>query len=140
MQAEKETEQLMKRLDKLGLLAKDADPTEVLTLSLEQVLNSRLQTVVHHMGLANTPKQARQFIVHGHVNIGDRTITIPGYLVRRYEESTVSVNPNSPYTSEAHPMRTQGQPKEDMTGLGNDAPAVSPPAEEPKTEEPPKEA
>ena len=120
LQAEKETDQLLKRLEVLGILASGSSLNDVLAINLEQVLNRRLQTVVHHLGLANTPKQARQFIVHGHVNVGDRTVTIPGYLVRRTEEGAIQINPNSPYESETHPMRAQGQKQEDMTGLGNE--------------------
>jgi small subunit ribosomal protein S4 len=123
LQAEKETDQLLKRLEVLGILQSGAGISDVLAISLEQVLNRRLQTVVHHMGLTNTPKQARQLIVHGHINIGERTVTIPGYIVRRLEEGEVQINPNSPFDSETHPMRVQGQKQEDMTGLGNEPPA-----------------
>jgi small subunit ribosomal protein S4 len=101
-------------------------------INLEQVLNRRLQTVVHHMGIATTAKQARQFIVHGHIHVEGRTITIPGYLVRRTEEGMIQFNPNSPYDSEMHPMRAQGQKQEDTTGLGNEP---APPAEEAKKED-----
>jgi len=133
MQAEKETDQLLKRLEVLGILQSGGQLQDVLSLNLEQILNRRLQTVVHHMGLANSPKQARQFIVHGHIHVGGRTITIPGYLVRRTEEGFIQFNPNSPYESEMHPMRVQGQKTEDTTGLGNEPAAA--PAEEEKKEE-----
>ena len=34
-----------------------------------------------------SPYQARQIVVHGHVSLGNRKINLPGYLVRKDEES-----------------------------------------------------
>ena len=42
--------------------------------------------MVLRKGLASTARQARQFIVHGHVSIDGRKVTIPGYIVNRGEE------------------------------------------------------
>ena len=39
--------------------------------------------------MAFTPKQARQFIVHEHITIGERKITSPSYIVSVGEESMV---------------------------------------------------
>jgi small subunit ribosomal protein S4 len=36
-----------------------------------------------------SPYQARQLVVHGHVSIGNRKINLPGYLVKREEESLI---------------------------------------------------
>jgi small subunit ribosomal protein S4 len=36
-----------------------------------------------------SPYQARQLVVHGHVSIGNRKINLPGYLVKREEESQI---------------------------------------------------
>ena len=37
--------------------------------------------MVFKKGMALSPLHARQLIVHGHVAIGERAITIPGYEV-----------------------------------------------------------
>ena len=82
------TEQLKKRKDgmmdklfKMGLVKKGADIDEVLGLTLNDILDRRLQTMVYKKGLVNTPKQARQFIVHKHVTIGGKIVNIPSYIV-----------------------------------------------------------
>ena len=73
--------QLFTKLIKLGLLSKDADLDDVLGLTIEQVLNGRLQTHVYKLGLASTIKQARQFIVHGKILVNGNVVTAPSYKV-----------------------------------------------------------
>jgi ribosomal protein S4 len=55
--------------------------------------------------MAHSPKQARQFIVHGHVSINGRKMTIPGYLVLKDEEGAIEYRPGSPLSSDMHPER-----------------------------------
>ncbi|MDL5502111.1 MAG: S4 domain-containing protein, partial [Candidatus Methanoperedens sp.] len=56
-------------------------------------------------GLANTPKQARQFIVHGHISVSGRKITVPGYLVPASEELSLGYYTGSGLSNESHPSR-----------------------------------
>ena len=93
---------------------------DVLALDVEAVLQRRLQTLVYVKGLANTPRQARQFIVHGHMAVGPRRVDIPGYLVRREEEDAIVYDPRSPVASDLHPARP-GAPASE-TPLGPAAP------------------
>jgi len=87
---------LVNKLYKMGLLASpNATIDDILNLTVEDVLERRLQTILFRKGLARTIHQARQFIVHGHVVIGDRRITSPGYLVSRDEEELVAIAPDS---------------------------------------------
>ena len=44
-------------------------------------LERRLDNVVYRMGFAPTRTAARQLVAHGHIMIGDRTVTIPSYQV-----------------------------------------------------------
>lgn len=105
-QAKIETEQLLAKCARLALLPEQGSTlNDVLTLDTENVLARRLQTIVYRKGLAFTPKQSRQFIVHGHTAIGARKITIPGYLVKRGEEELIQYNPNSGLANDLHPMR-----------------------------------
>ncbi len=105
-QAEKEIQELLRRLARLGLLPLEgASLDDVLALEMENVMERRFQTIVYLQGLANTVKHARQLIVHGHVAIGDRKVTIPGYLVKKDEEGAISYHPHSEMANEAHPAR-----------------------------------
>ncbi len=106
-QAEKEKEELLKRLAKLGVLPVEAKIDDVLALTLEDVLGRRLQTLVYFHGLANTPKHARQLIIHGHIAISGRKLRVPSYIVRKSEEDMINYAPSSPLTDEMHPMRPQ---------------------------------
>ena len=106
-QAMREMKNLMDRLYSMGILPKDADLNDVLSLTVENILSRRLQSIVYNKGLAVTIKQARQLIVHGHIYLGGRRVTVPGYLVKRLEEDTVTYNPSSPFSREGHPMRPE---------------------------------
>ncbi len=110
-QAEKEREQLLRRLGRLGLLPLDGTTLDdVLGLDVEALLSRRLQTLTFLKGLAFTPRQARQFIVHGHVSIEGRRVTIPGYLVNRQEENAILYDERSPIANDLHPVRQGAQP------------------------------
>src|SRR5207245_10674608 len=89
-----------------------ARPTrhDVLALDVESILSPRLQTLTFLKGLAFTPRQARQFIVHGHVSVGGRRVTIPGVLVSRTEENVITYDERSAISSDLHPVRQTGQP------------------------------
>jgi len=105
-QAKTETDQLLAKCARLNLLTQEgATLNDVLTLNIEAILSRRLQTVLYRKGLAYTPKQARQLIVHGHAAIGPRRVTIPGYIVKRGEEDLVQYHETSPISNDLHPMR-----------------------------------
>jgi small subunit ribosomal protein S4 len=80
---------LIKKLSKLGLLNEDAVLDTVLGLSVDEILERRLQTILLKLNMAKTPYQARQLIVHGHISISDRRTSAPGYLVSRDQESQI---------------------------------------------------
>jgi small subunit ribosomal protein S4 len=81
---------LLEKLTKLGLLKeKGAGLDDVLALSENDVLERRLQTVVFRKEMAKTPRQARQHIVHGHIEIDGRRTDVPSYLVSVDEESKI---------------------------------------------------
>ncbi len=104
-QAEVEKVQLLQRLNRLGLLPADAVLDDVLSLGLEDILDRRLQTVVFKKGLARTTRQARQLIVHGHIEVNGQVIRSPGYIVLKEEENTITYARNSPFAKESHPER-----------------------------------
>lgn len=49
---------------------------------LLQILESRLDNVVFRLGLANTRREARQIVNHGHITVNGSKVDIPSYLVK----------------------------------------------------------
>lgn len=84
-----EQKAFFEKLNKVGLNVKDI--SDVLALGEENLLKRRLQTVVYKKGLANTPKQARQFIVHKHILVGGKIVNIPSYIVPVELENQIEV-------------------------------------------------
>lgn len=108
-QAGKEMEELLKRLNKLGLLGEEATLDDILVLDAEALLSRRLQTMAYLKGLSYSQKHARQLVVHGHIAIGGKRVTVPGYFVKRLEEEGIDYIPNSPLANELHPARPKDE-------------------------------
>ena len=92
-----EEAQLIEKVRELGLLNTE-NPTidDILGIEVQNLLERRLQTIVYKKGLANTIKQARQFISHGHIAVEGRKVVSPGYLVKVSEEESIDFYHNSP--------------------------------------------
>ena len=97
--------QLLDKLHRLGILPETAVLDDVLDISLEDILERRLQTLVFRKGLAKSIHQARQLITHGHVTIEERRVSSPSYLVLKDEEAKISYTPTSPLSNPNHPLR-----------------------------------
>lgn len=104
-QAQKETKQLLAKLNRMGILSENATLDDVLGLSIETVLGRRLQTLVYLKGYTSSVTQARQFINHGHVAIGGARVNVPGYYVKRGEEELIALAAGHTVTDDAHPVR-----------------------------------
>ena len=104
---QKKKDQLTNHLYRYGLVGEGADLGDILALKVEQQLDRRLQTLVQRKGLARSPKQARQFITHGHIAIACRRVTVPGYRVARSEEAAIAYYGPSPFTNSVHPERSR---------------------------------
>jgi len=83
--------ELLEKLSRMGILEKGAGIDDVLGLTVEEVLERRLQTVVFRLGLANTQKQARQMITHGHIKVNGRKTRYPSRLILKGEEDKIEV-------------------------------------------------
>ncbi len=81
---------LLEKLQKLGLLSKDAGLDDVLRLTIENILDRRLQTFVLKNGLSNTPKHARQLITHGHIAVDGRKTVYPNFFITQDLEKKIS--------------------------------------------------
>ena len=107
--AEQEGQEFLQSLQRNGILGDQDGLDDILSLDITDVLERRLQTVAYRKGLASTPKQARQFITHGHVIVDDRRVTIPSYTVTVNEEDVISFDETSPLADDLHPARAEGQ-------------------------------
>ncbi|WP_135826727.1 30S ribosomal protein S4 [Halorussus ruber] len=103
-----EGEEFVSRLQRVGILDEGDELDDVLLLDVTDVLERRLQTVAYRKGLGNTPNQARQFVVHGHVTVDGQRVQAPSYKVETAEEGTVEFDENSPLADELHPERAEG--------------------------------
>jgi len=106
-QAIKEKAQIINKLQSLGLIGKEADTGEILGLGLKDLMERRLQTIVFKKNLAKSIKQARQFVVHGHIFVNGKKITKPNYIVSLKEEGLITFSPASSLKDELHPERIE---------------------------------
>ena len=90
---------LIKKLIRLGVLGPDAGFEDILLLTVEDLLRRRLQTLVFEKGFAKSVYQARQFVVHGHIQVGGKKINAPSYIVKKEEEDMIGYHPSSPLTA-----------------------------------------
>jgi len=97
--------ELLTKLKKGGILPETAVLDNVLDLSIEDILERRLQTIVFRKGLARTIFQSRQLITHGHITVNNRRVTVPGYMVAKIDEPNVIYSPESAVANQAHPLR-----------------------------------
>ncbi|GGL55544.1 30S ribosomal protein S4 [Halocalculus aciditolerans] len=104
-----EDSEFVSRLQRYGILGDSDGLDDVLSLDVTDVLERRLQTVVYRQGLANTPKQARQFITHGHITVDGSRVTAPSRKVETAEKDLIAFDETSDLTDELHPARAGGQ-------------------------------
>lgn len=64
---------------------------DVLALQIENLLERRLPSVIARKGLAKTPQQARQMVVHKNVVIDGKVVNTPSYIVPVAEEDKITI-------------------------------------------------
>ena len=101
--------EFLTRLRRIGVLGDGDSLDEILSLDVTDILERRLQTVAYREGLGNTAKQARQFIIHGHVTIDGARVSEPSYKVDVSEEDRIEFDELSPLADDLHPERAEGQ-------------------------------
>lgn len=90
MDAEPEKQEIF--LNKLKKQGYKIDKTvDILSLTIDDVLKRRLQTVVLNKRIATQPKQARQLITHKHIIVGGKVVNIPSYQVDVDEENKIKL-------------------------------------------------
>ncbi|KZX17747.1 30S ribosomal protein S4 [Methanobrevibacter cuticularis] len=88
-QVEEEKNELIGHLTRQGILEENSQLEDILNLTVEHVLRRRLQTMVHQKGLSRTAKEARMFVIHGHIAMNGKKVDSPSYAVKRGEESFI---------------------------------------------------
>jgi small subunit ribosomal protein S4 len=85
----RDSQKILTKLAKLGVMQKGAVIEDVLGLSVKDILERRLQTIVVRKGLARTMNQSRQLITHGFISIEGRRIEAPSFSVDKSKETMV---------------------------------------------------
>jgi small subunit ribosomal protein S4 len=101
---QKMEEELLSRLKKLGIIHETAVLDDVLDLTVEDILERRLQTIVFRKGLAKTIHQARQLITHGHISKANHRVPVPSDPLTTELEEQVNSSPDSPLAKPSHPL------------------------------------
>jgi len=98
---------LIRKLYGLGLVPESSSLDNTLSLSVGDLLERRLQTVVYRTGMAKTLFQSRQLITHGHISIDGRKVKSPSYRVTREDEAKLAYAGSSPVSLKDHPLRQE---------------------------------
>jgi small subunit ribosomal protein S4 len=104
-QVDIERNSLVAKLRSLNLLKEDESLDIALNLTPKDIMERRLQTQLVRQNLAKTFKQARQFIVHGHIKVNGKKITAPSYTLSREEQFKIEFIPSSTLADANHPER-----------------------------------
>ena len=111
-----------KQFQRLFRIAK-SDRTKVTGTYFMQILESRLDNLVYRLGFAQTRRQARQLVNHGHITVNGKKVDIPSYLcsindVISFKESSKSLKvvreaiekkPLIPAFVESDPNKVEGK-------------------------------
>ncbi len=98
-------EELINKLIRLGILRGDPVLDSVLDLTLEDMLERRLQTIVFRKGLACSMYHARQLVTHGHISLKGARVNTPSRIITLEEETLLEYSHKSPLRDESHPAR-----------------------------------
>lgn len=71
--------------------------SEATDVSLVKTLEKRLDRILFRAGLADTPRQARQYVVHGHIAVNGKRVKEPGHQVKVGD--IISIQPSSQKTT-----------------------------------------
>jgi small subunit ribosomal protein S4 len=135
----RDADAIVKKLQRLGVLKEDSKLEDILALKIDDLLERRLQTMVFRKGYATSMKQARQFIIHGHISLNGRKNTIPSYMVLKAEEEAIGYYVGSPITKEKLttkpvPVAAAAKPAAPKAPAPAAAPVAPAEAEAPKEE------
>ena len=99
---QKEQEALFLRLQKIGMKVESI--ADILSLTKEDYLGRRLQSVIHIKRLATTAKGARQMITHRKILVNGRAVDSPSYIVPVEFENKITVKKSKPKVKKVAPV------------------------------------
>mmetsp|Transcript_25333 Transcript_25333/g.80163 ORF Transcript_25333/g.80163 Transcript_25333/m.80163 type:complete len:248 (-) Transcript_25333:1064-1807(-) len=93
-----EGEAIMRRMTRYGLLDETQTKLDfVLSLTPNDFLERRLQTLVFKLGLAKSVHHSRVLIRQRHIRVGKQIVNIPSFLVRVDSQKHIDFALNSPF-------------------------------------------
>ena len=105
IEREQAQRELVNKLHRTGLVPERGTLDDVLSLTVQDLMERRLQTVVFRRSMSKSLYQARQLIAHGHIAIHGRKVKAPSYMVKRTDEEALDYSASSSLTSKTHPLR-----------------------------------
>ena len=97
--------ELVDKLAKIGILAEEPSLDRVLDLTLGNILERRLQTIVFRKGMAASMHHARQLVTHGHIALDSARVTTPARLITIGEADRIAYTTKSSLNDQSHPAR-----------------------------------
>ncbi len=97
--------ELITKLTRIGILKTEPTLDHVLDLTLAELLERRLQTIVFRKGLASSMHHARQLVTHGHIALNGARVNTPQRLITVAEEERLQYTTKSPLNDMSHPAR-----------------------------------
>jgi small subunit ribosomal protein S4 len=88
-QGHDEAKQLLAKVVRLGFGTEATSLEDLLSLTLRDVLERRLETRVYKKGFAKSLAQSRQLITHGFISISGKKVSVPGYIVPASQENLI---------------------------------------------------
>jgi len=102
---EQHERELVNKLTRLGILTTEPTLDHVLDLTMENLLERRLQTIVFRKGLASSMHHARQIVTHGHIALDAARVNTPQRLITVAEEDRLQYTSKSALNDASHPAR-----------------------------------
>jgi len=129
-ESDEQTQPLLERAHSLGLIKSDGTIDDVLSLNTRDFLNRRIQTAVERKGFADTAKEARQLVVHGHIYLNGQKVNVPGYLLTQEEEKELELRMPEPSEDEEETEEAEQEAEEEKQESEDDAESQEESAEE----------
>lgn len=97
---------LIRRLIRIGVLQKEQNKLDhVLSLTVENFLDRRLQTLVYKAKLAKSIHHARVLINQRHIHVGGKLVNVPSFTVRTDFVKLIEFAPTSSFGGTGKPGR-----------------------------------
>ncbi|KAJ2612317.1 ribosomal 40S subunit protein S9B [Coemansia sp. RSA 1365] len=112
---------LIRRLIRIGVLDETKAKLDyVLSLTLEDFLERRLQTQVYKLGLARSIHHARVLIRQRHIRVGKQVVNVPSFVVRLDSQKHIDFALTSPFGGGRPGRVARKRSKRDTGGADED--------------------